>query len=215
MTAAIIIVAALALGAGIIYAVRRAETKRREALATVAATLGFRFTPGDVALPAGSFPFYERGHSQRAYNLLQGESAGQPVSLFDYRYTTSGGRNQTTLHQTVVVFHKGAEGLPDFELSPENLFHKIGQVFGYQDIDFEDDPEFSTAYLLRGRDEAAIQNLFTRTVRAFLSQHPGWTVQVRGGSVLLCRAARRVNPEDIPTFLADSLSIVSGLGARG
>jgi len=40
--------------------------------------------------------------------------------------------------------------LPFFELKPENTFHKIGQVFGYQDIDFEAFPNFSKGYLLRG-----------------------------------------------------------------
>lgn len=213
MSPLLIVFGALALIGGAIYAVHRAEQQRREALARIAGTLGFHFTPGDAVQPGGGFPLYERGHGRRASNLMTGETAGQPVELFDYRFVTGSGKNQTTHNQTVVVFPQGARGLPDFELSPENILHKIGQVFGYQDFDFEDDPEFSKSYLLRGRDEPAIRNTFTGSVRAFLAQHRGWTVQTRAGAALLCRERRRVKPEDLPGFLADALSILSGLGS--
>ncbi len=57
--------------------------------------------------------------------------------------------------------------LPNFTLRPENLFHKIGQVFGYQDIDFDSHPEFSKRYLLKGENESEVRSTFSADTLAF------------------------------------------------
>jgi hypothetical protein len=211
----LIVVAVIALiGLGI-YVGHRMEQKRAEAMQAVAQAMGFRYakdadeTPQAVAIP--DFPLMQRGHSRRVKNLLTGTLADQPAMAMDYSYVIGSGKNRTTHHQTVAIFSEAARGLPDFELAPEHFLHKIGQVFGYQDIDFTEDEEFSKRYLLRGADEAAIRRTITAQARAFLVGHPGWSLQVRGGAVALFQASRRWKPEEVPTRLAESLSILNGL----
>ncbi|MEC9473853.1 MAG: hypothetical protein VX584_04130, partial [Actinomycetota bacterium] len=63
--------------------------------------------------------------------------------------------------------------LPTFVIRPENLFHKIGSTFGYQDIDFDAHPTFSKRYLLRGPDEEAIRNTFTDEFLSSYERHKG------------------------------------------
>ena len=92
---------------------------------------------------------------------MRGELGGRPATLAEYSYVISSGKSNHTVRQTVVAFTEGNTGLPDFDLSPENIFHKIGGAFGYQDIDFERFEEFSKRYLLRGKDEEAIRKTFT------------------------------------------------------
>ena len=87
-------------------------------------------------------------------------------------------------------------------------------MFGYQDIDFEQAEDFSKQYLLRGEDEARIRGTFNGTVLAFLAGKPGWSVQTRGGAAALFLARTRCDPTQVPSFLADALQILSGLGAR-
>lgn len=197
-----------------IYAGYRAQKQRREALLMVCQTLGFRWQGEGDTITTHDLPIFDRGHGRKTTNVMEGELAGHAVTVMDYRYVTGGGKNSQTHHQTLALFPAGAAGLPDFELAPENILHKLGQVFGYQDLDFPENEEFSKRYLLRGADEGAIRRTFNATVLAFLAGKPGWSVQTRGGAAVLFQARTRCKPDQLPSFLADALQILGGLGAR-
>jgi hypothetical protein len=212
-------VAVTGLIAGIAVAVARAEKKRVEELRTVAAAMGFTFhepASGDtLAQWVASLPLFDRGHSRRALATLVGEIAGTPVVVTDYRYVTGSGKNQQVHTQTVAVFTELGRGLPEFELCPEHIFHKIGQAFGYQDIDFEGHEEFSKHYLLRGKDETAVRAVFGPEILSLLGGDPGWSVQACEGRLAVFRASKRAKPPVLPAFLADALRIAGGISRRG
>jgi hypothetical protein len=203
----------------IAVAVTRAEKKRVEEVRTVAAAMGFTFhepAAGDTLAPwVGALPLFDRGHSRRCLGALEGAIAGNAVVLMDYRYVTGSGKNQTTHTQTVAVFTEAGRGLPEFELCPEHVFHKIGQAFGYQDLDFEGHEEFSKHYLLRGRDETAVRAVFGPETLSLLGGDPGWSVQSCEGRLAVFRARKRVKPPVLPAFLADALRIAGALSRRG
>ncbi len=176
------------------------EKKRREAMQAFAAANGLEFhqkvrAPGALDLPA--IELFTRGHSRQTSNALSGEIEGSAVRVLDYRYTIGSGKNSSTHMQTVVAVSTGGVPLPSFTLAPENFFHKIGQAFGYQDIDFEMFPEFSNRYLLRSADEAAIRSLFDgRVIDAYMNGL-GQNVEVRDGWLFVFKAGRRLKPEQI------------------
>jgi hypothetical protein len=143
---------------------------------------------------------------------MAGSRSDVIVRLLDYQYTVGSGKHQHTWRQTVAAFPGAAHSVPDFEMAPENAFHKLGQVFGYQDIDFESSPEFSARYLLRGRDETAIRAAFGPGVLEFFASHLGWTVAVSSGTVVAYRAGKRAAPEDWRTFLEEAAEILRALG---
>lgn len=209
----------LALIAVAIVAARRWEARRLEEVRTVAAAMGFTFhepAAGDsLAEWVGTLPVFDRGHSRKALATLEGEIAGTPVLLTDYRYVTGSGKNQQSHTQTVAVFTELGRGLPEFELCPEHIFHKIGQAFGYQDIDFEGYEEFSKHYLLRGKDETAVRDVFGPETLSLLGGDPGWSVQARDGRLAVFRARNRVKPPVLPAFLAHALRIAGALSRRG
>ncbi len=195
----------------VVMLLRRAERARSEAMQQAGLTLGFTFErTADVELLKASadLPVFNQGHTRRAYNVLSG---GDRRMIFDYRYTTGGGKESHTWNQTMALFPGGGRSLPDFVLAPENVFHKIGQAFGYQDIDFESNPAFSSRYLLRGPDEAAIRAAFGPEALAVFESQPGWTVQVNAGNVAVYRAGKRAKPEDLPTFAEETRSILRTL----
>lgn len=80
-------------------------------------------------------------------------------------------------------------------------------MFGYQDIDFDSHQEFSTQYLLRGKDEDAIRRLFNSEVLGLLGAQPGWSVQATGGQLLVYRSHKTSQPAEIPSFAAEALRI--------
>jgi hypothetical protein len=151
----------------VILLVRRAESKRRQAMQQVAQELGLEFEPiGSVPPHAelGQMHLFTQGHSRRTLNVMSGRIEREQALLCDYRYVIGHGKNHTTHRQTVAAFSLGPHALPSFQLRPENIFHKIGAAFGYQDIDFADYPTFSSKYLVRGQDEAAVRDFFDGSV---------------------------------------------------
>lgn len=220
MSQLLVVAGILAVFGAIVYFGIMQERKRAEAMQQVATVMGFSYAKDDsgVGLPprAATLPLFDRGHGRKAKNLLGGTLADHPVTVLDYTYVTGSGKNRTTHRQTVALFPDAVSGLPDFELAPENIFHKIGAVFGYQDIDFPEDEEFSKRYLLRGSDEAAVRNSFTPAARMLLAQDPGWSVQTKDGAVALYHAGRLWKPAAMPQRLADALSVLNRLErARG
>ena len=208
--AALIGVGVVALAGGGVYASIRFERKRTEELEQACTAMGFQWL-GDGLHLLPALPLFSKGHGRKVKNAMEGTTADRRVTLLDYTYVTGSGRSQQTHRQTVAVFPAGARGLPDFTLAPENFFHKIGQMFGYQDIDFDGDEAFSNAYLLRGQDEAAIRSALNAVVRSFLAGSPGWTVQTQQGAAAVFKGERRCKPAELPSLLADALRILSGL----
>jgi hypothetical protein len=197
---------------GLIYWNYLQEKKRREALEKVAGELGFEFSPNvDAVLIAelGTFHLFQQGHSRRLYNLMRGEANGLEVLVFDYTYVTGGGKSSQTWNQTVVCFHLGQDILPHFQMRPESVWDRIGQWFGYQDINFDSHPVFSTKYLLRGADEDAVRELFTDHVLGWYELTSGLSTEGRADRLLFYRQAARTEPDMIRKLLEEGFQVLN------
>ena len=182
---------------------RHFAAKRTAALKAIADQRGWAMTPAAREPGAAFQPFglFTVGRGRRMSNHLQGELRGAALETFDYQYTTGSGKSTHTVHQTVVALQSPALRLPDFSLSPENLFHKMGAAFGYQDLDFEDSPNFSRRYLVRGKDEAAVRALLNESVRAFFETLEPVTVEGFGDRLLIYRGGRLAKPAQLVEFI--------------
>ena len=181
------------------------ERKRSQALEVIASSMGLSFRkkeklPQDVK--AARFHLFSQGASN-IQNVMYARVEGIDISLFGYSYA----KGRSRYNQTVAVFCSESRTLPNFDLRPEHVFHRIGRVFGYQDIDFETHPQFSSNYLLRGEDENAIRKIFTYDILAFFSNNTGLSVEARGNRLLVYRHKKRAKPDDIPSFLHEARRI--------
>lgn len=180
------------------------EKKRTEALQALADSMNFSFSKeGNLALlPSGnSFHLFSQGRSKKVFNLMSGTANEIKVTIMDYKYTTGHGKNSKTWQQTVLLFQSPNLNIPEFVLRPENFFHKIGSAFGYQDIDFETSPVFSSMFLLRGPDEQAIRDFFNKKLLFHYEQNKGLCTEGKGDSLLVYRASKRLAPAAIRVFL--------------
>jgi hypothetical protein len=187
------------------------ERKRSDAMAVACQLMNFAFTEKtskEQMKALSAFDLLQRGHSRRARNLMAGVVSTADVELFDYQYTIGSGKSSHTSRQTVLVLADDAARLPNFQLVPENFLHKIGQLFGYQDIDFAEDTTFSRQYLLRGRDEQAIRQTFTAEALAYFAAHPGWSVEAKDGRLAVFQAGKRRDPDKCPEFVAEAMTIL-------
>ncbi|MGB0258527.1 MAG: hypothetical protein ACPGES_07750 [Coraliomargarita sp.] len=133
--------------------------KRREAFQLLAQELGFRYIQGrDRGLPS-KFHFLQHlddGSNRYAENILYGDLDGQQAYAFDYHYETysrdSKGRRQTNHHWFSVFTLELPDSFPELIIKPEGLFAKLGQMLGFDDIDFES-LEFSKRYSVKSPDK--------------------------------------------------------------
>jgi len=206
-----LIMLGIGTGIGMIFVFsRRLEKKRAEALVQVAGELRLVFTPGgDETLMSehGAFHLFSQGHSKKIKNLMRGTVRDSNVALFDYEYTVGGGKHRHTWSQTVISLHLQGRMLPAFSMRPEQVWHKLGSMMGYQDIDFESNPDFSKKYLLRGRDEAAVRNIFTNRVLIFFESEPGLCVEAEARTLIVYRHSAKVKPEAFRGFVDKGIQV--------
>jgi hypothetical protein len=202
-----------ALVAGGVVLARAAERNRREALETFCLMRGFRFEAeragAEVALAALCEQF-RSGHSRKWGYTLTGAVSGRPITAFEYRWVTGGGKNSHRHNLHAILWETpGTPGgrLPAFTLGPENLLTRLAAVLGGQDIDFDDSPEFSSAYRLRGEDEAAIRAFLTPELRQFLALTPGQQIAAEGTHFLWWRHGRLPKPDQLEQFLMEGEAV--------
>ncbi len=206
----LIVAGSIVVVAGIIMFVRYYEKKRTEALRAAAQDMVLEFSrlPNPQLLPSlRAFPLFSQGYSKKALNVMTGMADEIEVTMFDYRYTTGGGKNQHTHNQTVVLLKSDVLDVPPFSLKPQNVFHKIGKAFGYQDIDFDSNPVFSEKYLLRSTDEQVVREIFTDDILKYYEARPGLSTEAGADRLIFFRASKKVKPENLPDFLKDGFHI--------
>ena len=209
---AAIIVGVLSLIGTIVLIALKVEKKRSEALQAAAERMKFTFSrKGDPDLLDRLKPFhlFSQGHSKKLANVLMGKAGALDVAVFDYAYTTGGGKHSQHWRQTVIFFERDDMSLPKFTLRPENIFHKIGQVFGYKDIDFDSHPEFSKRYLLRGEDEEAVRATFGEEARSFYESDLKLSTEAAGPQLIHYRSGKRVSPDEISEFIKQGVRVLT------
>jgi hypothetical protein len=187
--------------------------KRTAALETAALRIGFLFE-GDAwnhqpKTHLFGTPLFEKGSRERFGNIMTGTTSGLKTSLFDYSYTTGGGKNSSTHTQTVAAFSQDF-WLPIFELRPEGFLDRVGEAFVRHDIDFESYPDFSKRYFLRGPAEATIRALFSPSLIAFLEQLPAeekWHVEGQDTTLIVYASNTTVSADELAAFLDKTSTI--------
>lgn len=146
-------------------------------------------------------PFFDKGYSRQWRYEISGQYNGVAFTAFQYDYTISTGRSSSTYRHAMIRW-TSAKPLPQFTLGPETLFTRIGEVLGFRDIDFDDDPSFSSAYRLKGLDENPVRSLFTPLIRQQLSAIPGQHAAGVYSTLFWWRDGGLPGPEAFPAFLA-------------
>ena len=190
------------------------KKKNREKLAALSDELGLDFFPKEdpeLLDSIGHLRLFKLGHIRSMTNVIVGKTNDIDIAVFEYSYTTGGGKNQRTRRQTVMSFQSTLLNLPDFELRPENVMHKIGKALGFQDINFDSHPDFSKMYLLRGPEEDAVREFFTPELLAYFESQSKISLEVSGNTMVLYRSGRRSKPEKIRDFMEEGFALFQRL----
>lgn len=206
----LIMVAVLALAiVGGYYAWLSAK-KRREALAALAARLGWTFDPSRDTHHDDEYAHFEifrRGHSRQAYNTLQGtvEIEGHPFPAkmgdFLYKVTSSNGKTTTThtYRFSYLILHL-PWAVPDLLIRREGIFDKLAGVIGFDDIDFESS-EFSRRFLVKSPDKRFAYDVIEPRMMEFLLGASPPALDIENSRLCVADGRSSWSPEQFEAFL--------------
>ena len=193
--------------------------KRTEAMRAIAESLEMEFVADKCdpnTLGLDGIDLFKKGRSRKVLNLIKGTFEDTNAFIFDYHYVTGGGKNSSHHSQTVIAYEicsKDGFQLPQFTCKPERFFHKFADMFGFEDIDFEQYPEFSKAYRLKGENEDSVRKIFNETVirqlEAEIEQR--WNVDGSGELLVIHKYNRIIKPEDCPQFLLECTTLLNAM----
>ena len=131
------------------------------------------------------FHFFGLGHSQKAYNCLEGNFRNVPVLLFDYQYKTGSGKNETT-HDVSALLGRLDIYCPYLIIRPEAWSDRFAALFGFSNIEFESG-EFNRAFNVKGNDKKFAYDICHPEMMAFLLKDQTLAWEFRGFDFLLYR----------------------------
>ena len=130
----------------------------RAAAKAFAASRGLPYVASDAGLLTPLRRF--RDISSRSADTVEDVVRWEGFALLSY--TTEDTERSTT--KTLLYGDASALQLPAFFITGETIVHKT--LFANCDVDFDEDPGFSSRFYLEGPDQAAIRALFGSDVRA-------------------------------------------------
>lgn len=193
------------------YFVHLQQEKRRQALAALAASFGWRFDPSRDASHDDryhQFPVFRQGHSRFAYNTITGQMIADgrtmPVRMGDYHYqvTTSDGKKSTTTTYTFsyVIIELPFLGPQDLFIRTEGFFDKLAGFIGFDDIDFES-AHFSDRFHVKSSDKKFAYDIVHPRMMEFLLGSNPPTINLKERCCCLFENNKTLEPDDFRAML--------------
>jgi hypothetical protein len=182
------------------------EKRRKEEMQAIADLLGYSYSEGpNSSLPVSlsHFHLFSQGRSRRARHIMVKKVDDVTVTVFDYEYTTSSGKNSSKHKQTVALFESPRFQFPSFSLRPRRFWDDIADKLGRQSIVIEGHPAFADAYLLQGQHVARIRALFSAPVVSFYSRSMGLSAEGMGRQLVHYRQREKVDAQHIDRFVRE------------
>ncbi|HLP92866.1 MAG TPA: hypothetical protein VK168_02475 [Saprospiraceae bacterium] len=191
---------------------------RAKSMEQVANQLGLTFSATDsfgLIPQLQGFQLFDRERGRwfnhgKITNVMRGWVNETQVYIFDYSYTISTGKSRKTVTQTVFFANDKNWFLPNFHLKPERWWHTLQKSLGLDsDINFEENPEFSEKFWLKGDFEALIREQFTPELQGFLTERPPAHLEGTNYYLLGYKPKKKMDPDETIWFYRHCLEIVA------
>ncbi|MEM9888721.1 MAG: hypothetical protein AAF849_22690 [Bacteroidota bacterium] len=161
----------------------------------------------------GDFRLFKKGFGRRITNIISKEDglSELKVKIFDYRYVISTGNSSRRFKQSVLFLQSKELGLPEFWLQPEHLLHKIGNLLGFEDINFEHYPQFSRQYRLTGKEEDLVRHAFKNEILRYFTLRKNWRLEGLGYYFILYQKDVLLHPEKVAYLYKEGIKIWGNL----
>ena len=187
-----------------------AAKRRREEMATYAASRGWTYAEVQPLLVDRFVgPPFGLGFGRRAHNVLFGSHDGRDLVSFDYEYKTqtSNGKTTTThVHRFSVLRLSMGVLLPSMSVDPEGFLDRfVGRLTG-NDIDLESE-DFNRAFTVSSPDRKFASDVLHPRMMELLLQHPHVGFRFDRDSMLVVATGQRTPAQiDATIVVMDAIS---------
>jgi hypothetical protein len=208
----ILVPISILVGFGLVYWWASAkEKKRREKLIEMAQSLGLEISwaldPQDAAR-FRRFDVANKGHTQNVKMVLCADTGETRMVVFDYEYIVGHGKHRVQRIFSMVLCIDARFKAPKMSMQPESWSTAIAALVGARDIDFKDDPDFSSAFQLSGVDEQSVRLFMNESRRKAFLANPQIRLEVDGDALLVMQPHFRLTAESVRTYMAQALAAV-------
>ena len=150
--------------------------ERREALQK----LNFRFTTkidAEKSEQLDSVLSIQKLQGYSKKSLASGVYRDHPVQLLNLESIYFNGNIAVQIRQTVGLIPLN-QSVPKMIITPKNVLHGLGELFGSKSLSFPTHPDFSRKYTVKGRQLELIEDFMTPQILEFFEARPGifWAV---------------------------------------
>ncbi|MBA4683694.1 MAG: hypothetical protein H2076_01685 [Planctomycetes bacterium] len=150
--------------------------ERREALQK----LNFRFTTkidAEKSEQLDSVLSIQKLQGYSKKSLASGVYRDHPVQLLNLESIYFNGNIAVQIRQTVGLIPLN-QSVPKMIITPKNVLHGLGELFGSKSLSFPTHPDFSRKYTVKGQQLELIEDFMTPQVLEFFEARPGifWAV---------------------------------------
>jgi MFS superfamily sulfate permease-like transporter len=143
-----------------------------------------------------AFPFFENKLLYFQNNVVRGQINNQNFSISDISFAV--GAMEASIDKRMTIMIQDLETmLPKFTIEKEVAFDKVLSLAGQPDIDFKAYPDFSSRFLLQGKDEKEIRKLFNKELIIFFETHSIFHIECNGYQLLLFERTQLSKPHQI------------------
>ena len=190
------------------------DGRRTNAWKRAAAELGLSYfgMGNDLLARFRSFHLFQEAMKHRAKFMegMQGNVGCREIIVADLNVPPSAVSRQNKWQaMTICAVSYPDTDLPYCLLRPQiPIFDSLGKLFGKQDIDFLDDPEFSQAFVLQGSSGPSIRGHFRAELRRWFVENQHKHLYFEGNqNVILLHRHKMISPQDARILIEDALDI--------
>ena len=155
-------------------------------------------------------------HEATANLLMHRELSGESgqsisVSLLDLHVREEVNETYRDIQQTALLLEQDDLDLPDFTLrpKPKGLAGQLMKLMGNMSLEFDDSPDFSSAYMLQGWVEPTVRALFIKPIRDHFAKDHKWSVCGRGKRLVIFQRGKVTNQGQQDPFIKEALEILA------
>lgn len=108
---------------------------------------------------------------------------------------------------TVIAFQSPQLQLPYFALYPESYFSFLGELVGWNDIDFVSHPNFSKRYKLSSEDEMQVRHIFHPQLLTSFENMSDGSVDGGGNYIFVYTPKLTIEVESLNTYLNNATNV--------
>lgn len=213
IASAVVVIALIALGN------EWYKKKRREKFTQLADNLGVDIhfdLPSEDWDRIERFDFYKSKGTKHTVDLaLAAQTDSTRITVCEYKILVNSGKNASKTTSTVLLVWDPRLDSPEFRLMRKtwnaSFSAAVSKWFGFEFIQFPEDPAFDARYLVRGRPEEAVREYLNADRREGLMRLEVPAFEASGDCMIVIHSNRWLQSSEVQARFKEALAVLNAI----